>query len=325
MSSAFPSRAKLSGITQMTNLNRSGLVADCIFPQVKTDCKFSYINWEKALDAASITDSSVTCKSDVHQVDEIPYELVEAALKDEALSQVLTECCVSICGEDKTAFIEAGKTKQLINKLLVAREKKAIDLALLQSAYTNGGSATPGTYSGGTDGVRFQLTNANLIDPNFGLLRYLMGINENRVVSGQRNVMVTDLATLNKILAHPNFIGSGCIVDPMTTSDKVAALLGLSKICIADATYNNGTEAVPAYSKLWTAGRILFTTSYDFVTSQDETLAFGISAYNRGFKQYTWLDEKKGPEAGVIMQKVSHDFTPVVLSRKAATVIEVTF
>lgn len=323
---AFPSRPKLSAITQMATLKRSGLVADCIFPPIKTDCKFSYIDWESELVGLKETDDHVGCKTDVHEVDSEPFTLVDASLKDHGLSQVLDECCISVCGDEASykAKIEAGKTRQLTNKLLVAREKRAISLATSAAKYTDNTSKVPSASDAVVDGGLFKLSKTNFDSANYALLRYLLGIQENVKISGQRNVMVTDRAVLNGLLSHPNFIGAGCVVDPLTTIDKVAALLGLDKICVADASYNDGLGVSPTMSKFWPANTILFTTSHELVTPQDETMSFGISAYNRGFQQYTWLEEKKGPKEGALMQKISHDYTEIVLSYKAATLVTLT-
>lgn len=323
---SYPSRPKLSAITQMATLKRSGLVADCIFPQVKTDCKFSYIDWEKELLANKSVDDNVGCKTDVHEVDSEPFELKDASLKDHALSQVLDECCVTACGDEAAykAKIEAGKTRQLVNKLLIGREKRAIALSTTTAKYTDNASKAPSDSGAVVDGGWFKLAKTNFDSPNYALLKYLLGIQENTKISGQRNVLVTDRAVLNGLLSHPNFIGAGCMVDPMTTMDKVAGLLGLDKICIADASYHDGLGTTPNMAKFWPANTMLFTTSYDLITPQDETLAFGISAYNRGFQQYTWLEEKKGPQQGALMQKISHDYTEIVLSYKAATLVTLT-
>ena len=325
MASAYPSRPKLSAIVQQATLNRAGLVADCIFPQVKTDCKFSYIDWSQEVNGLKLISDAVGCKTNVHEVDSTPFILVDKSLADHALAQALGECCVNVCGDDGAynSKIEAGKTRQLMNKLLIQREKRAITLATTLGNYVDQGVKLPTDPTAAVEGGRFNITQANVNDPNFKLLRWFLGIQENLKTGGNRNVMITDRATLNAILAHPNFIGSGCAVDPMTTADNVAAILGLSKICIADATYNDGLEAVPNMVKLWPAGYILFTTSYDFVTAQDETFAFGISAYNRGMQQYNWEEKSKGPTSGVVMQKISHDLTEVVLSYKAATLVVV--
>ena len=113
------------------------------------------------------------------------------------------------------------------------------------------------------------------------------------------------------------------VVDPMTTAAKVASLLGLSKICIADANYNDGLGDTVTLKKLWPAGTMLFTSSYEFVTSDDEQFAFGITAYTQPIQQFTWIDEKKGKGAGATMQKIGHDMTEVVLSYKAATLVKI--
>lgn len=323
MASAYPSRPALSSIVQQAGLNRSGLVADCLFPPVKTACKFSYVDWTNELLALKIEDESVGCSTDVHEIDTEAYSLVDSSVTPRALSQVLDECCTNICGDDSFQNkIEQGKTRQLMNKLLISREKRAIDLALLDSGYTLGassGAGLPVAEPTGTDGKRFTLAYANWTSPTYALRSYFAGIQSNRKVSPQANVLVTDLATLNVILGHPSFIGAGCVVDPITTPEKAAAILGVSKICIANASYHDGVGTTPNMTKLWPAGVMLFVSSYEFVTSQDFQLAFGISAYSEGFKQFTWLDEKKGAGAGALMQKQSHDYTEIVLSRMAAT------
>lgn len=321
---AFPSQAKLSAIVQLATLNRKGLVADCLFPQVKTDCKFSYIDWENERNGNLLYNDILGCKDDVKEVDPTAFTLKTASLQDYGLSQALSECCLTSCGNDAqyNQQVAAGKTRQLLNKLLIAREKRAIDLALLTSAYTDNTTLKPQDSSAVIDGGKFNLDSDDAENSAFKLLQYFQAINEKSKV-GKRNTMVTDLATLNMLLRHPDFIGSGCVVEPQTTPAKVASLLGLSKICIADADYNNGTEATPVHTKLWTPGQILFTNSYEFVTSEDQQLAFGLSAYNRGFQQYNWIDPKKGPQEGLLMQKQTHDFTEVVLSRKAATLVNV--
>lgn len=323
MSSSYPSRPALSAIVQQASLKRSGLVADCLFPLVKTGCKFSYIDWQNELLALKLTDDSVTCKSDVKEVDSVPYTLIDDSLESHALTQVLSECCVTVCGEDFSNKIEQGKTRQLMNKLLIGREKRAIDLAVLASAYTAQTTELPAVTTTGADGKSYTLSNANFINANFNLRGYFAGIQNNRKRSGAVTVAVMDRATLDGILSHPSFIGSGCIVDPMTTPEKAAALLGVNKICIADASYHDGLGTTPNMTKLWPAGVIIFASSFEFVTSQDETLAFGITAYDKGFQQYTWIDTSKGPNEGVLMQKQSHDFTEVVLSYLAATKVTV--
>lgn len=321
MASQYPNSAKLSAIVQQIGLKRSGLVADCIFPLVKTDCLFSYIDWSADINAARLVDDYLGCKTRVHEVDSEPYVLTSKKLSDWGLSQVLSECCVSICGDDQSGKIEIGKTRQLTNKLLVAREKRAVTLATTVTNYTDMSTALPS--AGGVDGGRFLLSAANFADPNYALLAYFQGVQTGSARGIKKNIAVMDQATLNGLLSHPNFIGAGYQPVPLTTQQQVANLLGVDKICLADAAYNDSLGATPNLGKFWPAGFILFTSSYEFVTSADETLAFGITAYNRGLQQKTWIDPEIGPGEGALMQKITHDMTEIVLSYLAGTLVKI--
>lgn len=319
---SYESRPELSAITQQVSLNREGLVADAIFPKVQTGCKFSYIDWTKELAGLKSIQDFVSCKTDANEVDGEGFDLIDASTKDHALMQVLDECCVVVCGKPQIKDqIEQGKTRQLANKLLIAREERAIKLATDETKYTDNTTKKPYDNGAVIDGGLFKETRANFFASNFALLKYLNGIND-YANFGKRNVMVTDRATLNEILTHPNFLGAGCIVDVKTTVDKVASLLGLDRIVVADANYNDGIGNTVALKKLWPANTILFTSSYEFVSSNDQQFAFGISGYSQEFETFTWIDEKKGKGAGARMQKIGHDLTEVVLSYKAATLIK---
>ena len=313
----------LIAVTQEIGLKRSGLVADTIFPKVQTGCQFSYIDWTDELkDLKSINDH-VTCKSDVNEVDLGQIKLKYGGTQDHALSQVLDECCQVICGvPNLNEKIAAQKTRVLANKLLIGREQRAISLATATTNYADQSTKTPNDATAVVDGGLFNLSAVNFADSSFDLLAYFQGINDNAKY-GRRNIMVTDRATLNGILRHPQFIGSGCQVDPMTTPDRVAALLGVDKIVVADAMYNDGFGTQVALKKFWPAGTILFTSSLEFITSQDPQFAFGFSAYTQDLSTNTWLDEKKGKGEGAMMQKMGHDLTETVMSYLAATLVKI--
>ena len=110
MSSPFQSKNKLSAIVQQASLKRSGLVADCIFPPIKTPCRFDYIDWTKAANIKVVEDA-VGCKTDVREVDPEAFTLVSAKVEDHALQQSMGDCCVTACGDDAAyaAKKEAGK------------------------------------------------------------------------------------------------------------------------------------------------------------------------------------------------------------------------
>lgn len=329
MSSQFPSKPKLSAIVQQASLKRSGLVADAIFPQVKTPCYFDYIDWSNMANIKLVEDA-VGCKSDVHEIDPEAFTLTTKKVQDHALQQSMGDCCVTACGDDAAyaARKEQGKTLQLVNRLLINREREAIALATDTSKYTANGTegapVLPGASGAVNEGGLYFLDDSSyLSNPNGALLQWFLPIQTNNFITGKRNVAVMSQKTLNKFLVHPNFLGAGCIVDPLTTNDKVAALLGVQKIVVADAGFNNGVGTAVTMQSLWPDEYILMTASYELLTSDEQQVAFGISAYDKGFRVNSYIKEEKGPDAGVEMQKIAHDYTPIVLSYKAATLIKI--
>lgn len=325
MSSQFPSKAKMSAIVQAASLKRSGLVADCIFPQVKTPCRFDYIDWTNQVNM-KIVDDAVGCKTDVKEVDPEAFVYATGKVEDHALQQAMGDCCVTACGDDAAlaAKREQGKTIQLMNRLLIAREKRAIALALDESKYTDNTTKKPGEAGAVNEGGLYKLANTDFINANYALLKYFQPIQTNNFVTGRRTKAVMSQNTLNNFLSHPNFLGAGCIVDTVTTKDKVASLLGVEEICVADAGYNNGVGQTVSLQGFWPDNYILFTASYEMLTSDEQQVAFGISAYDKGFRVNNYIKEEKGPDSGVVMQKIAHDFTELVLSYKAATLVKLT-
>lgn len=323
MASPFPSQNKMSAIVQQASLKRSGLVADCIFPQVKTPCRFDYIDWSNGLNV-KVADDAIACKTDVHEVDPEAWTLSQGKVEDHALAQAMDDCCVTACGDDAVmaAKREQGKTVQLMNRLLIAREKRAVALAVGDlTKYTDNLLLAPGAVGTVNEAGRYNLTAANFADPNFALLKWFQPIQQNNFLTGRRTKAIMSQATLNGLLSHPNFLGAGCLVPALTTSSQVAALLGVNEICIADAGYNNGVGATVSMQSFWPAGYILFTASYDLQTSDEAQVAFGISAYDKGFRVNYYKKAEKGPDDGVTMQKQAHDLTEIVLSYKAATLV----
>lgn len=324
MGSQFPSKAKLSAIVQQAQLKRSGLVADCIFPQVKTPCRFDYIDWSSMANIKVVEDA-VGCKTDVKEIDPEAFELVSKKVEDHALQQSMGDCCITACGDDAAyaARKEQGKTIQLMNRLLIAREKRAIALATDESKYTDNLTVVPGGTGAVNEGGMYNIDLSDLRDANFALLKWFMPIQTNNFLTGRRTKAVMSQNRLNDLLVHPNFLGAGCLVGAKTTKEAVASLLGVDEICVADAGYNNGVGQAVSLQGLWPDNYILFTASYDLVTPDEQQVAFGISAYDKGFRINNYIKEEKGPDTGVTMQKMAHDFTEIVLSYKAATLVKV--
>lgn len=320
--SQYESQPLLSAIVQRAGLKRSGLVADCIFPQVRVpSCEFSYIDWIAAAGELKPANTNLGCKTDVHEVDTGPYVLEQNKLKFQGLSQSLSECCLSLCGksdEEVVDMVTMQKTLQLQNKLFIGRELDAIALATDEAQYT--AITNPETES--AEGAIYEITPTNFNDPNYDLLKDFQNLQANNYLTGRRTVAVMSRNKLNALLRHPDFKESGCLVPAISTEAAVASLLGVDRICVADAGYNNGFATVNM-APLWPDEYILLTASYQFITSEDEQRAFGISAFQRGFRQFNWIKAEKGPDAGVLMQKITHDLTPIVLDYKSATLIAV--
>ena len=321
MATNFPRQAVATAIVQESFLKVTGLVADCIFPRVQTPCFFQYIDWTNGINI-QLVDDAVSCKSDVKEVDPEAFTLVTGKVKDHALSQSMGDCCETLCGgPDLSARKEQGKTVQLLNRLLINREREAVVLATTESNYVAGSGAPDGVKS--NEGVMWTITPTNFNDPNFALLKYFQYIQVGNKRTGRRTKAVMSQNKLNAFMSHPDFLGAGCIVDPVTTSSKVAALLGVNEICVADAYYNSAVGPTPTYTSLWPDEYILFTASYDMLTADEQQVGFGFTAYDKGMRVNYYLKEEKGPDAGVQMQKQAHDLTPIVMTYLAATLVKV--
>lgn len=324
MASQFPRQAKMTAIVLQSSLSRSGLVADALFPKVRTPCAFQFIDWQNKVNL-QLVDDAIGCKTDVKEIDQNAFVLRTESTQDRALQISMGECCLESCGSDidLAEAAEKGKTMQLTNTLLVQRERRAVLLATDESKYTANGSSVepvvPGAPTAENEGGLYFLSKANLANANFALLNWFLPIQTNNYLTGRRTVAVMSQNTLNKLLVHPNFLGAGCMVGAITTKDAVAALLGVREIVIADAAYQNGeSNWVP----LWNDDYILFTASYKFLTADEPKPAFGMSAHSREWGTFYYLNPEKGPAEGVAMQKQSHDETEVVLTYKAATLVK---
>lgn len=324
MASQFPRQAKMTAIVLQASINRSGLVADALFPKVRTPCFFQYVDWTNGANLKLVADA-VGCKTDVKEIDPDAFAYVQKKTQDRALEISMGECCLTSCGDsvDLAALAEREKTELLTNMLLVGREKRAVEMATDESKYTARGSSVDPVAPDGVlsnEGALYFLPKTSVADANFKLLQWFMPIQVNNHLTGVRTVAVMSQNTLNKLLVHPTFIGAGCMVNATTTKEAVAALLNVREIVIADAAYQSGSSS--AWVPLWNDDYILFTASHKFLTSEQGRPSFGISAHSREWGTFYRIDEKKGPTGGVAMQKQSHDETEVVLTYKAATLVK---
>src|SRR5690606_32140359 len=126
--------------------------------------------WTNAINV-KLVDDAVSCKSDVNEIDPEAFVLATGKVVDKALQQAMGDCCVQACGDDAdyAARKEAGKTLQLMNRLLIAREKRAIALATDESKYTDNLSLAPGASGAVNEGGLYKLALSSFQNANFAL------------------------------------------------------------------------------------------------------------------------------------------------------------
>lgn len=319
--STYPNRARLTTIVQEAGLKRSGLVASCIFPEVEVpSCNFEWIDWKQDYENLKPTNDTVGCYSQPHRVDPGSFEYIQGKTKEHALDMVLKECCVSACTPDgRLPFnIDAKKTEQLVDKILLNRELAAVDKATDVSIYEEGLDPLDEA----SDGKVFELSRAVIFDPDYDILGLFQAI-QNNAALGAHNTMVLDRVTLTAMLRHPKFKPGGCAVPVMAAEAEIAALLGLDKVCVADSRYNTALPGVPtALNRIW-GNFIWLGKTYGLVTPDEATRTFGFSAYTKDLSNRIYFDDKIGSEGGNV-QVVSHDLTEIVADVQAATLIELT-
>ena len=319
------SRPKLISLVQQVGLKRSGLVVDCLFPQVQTPCFFEYIDWTGSRSLAAIDDAA-SCNSDIKIVSPDSFNYVQKKVEDHALQVAMTDCCVTSCSQsdaEVASQLAKAKTISTSNRLLINREQLAIKLATDVTKYVDNTTKKPGDAGAVNEGGLYNLSLTTVQDANAKLLNWFLPIQEGNGFSGPRNVAIMDRYSLNLLKTHPSFIGYGCVAPGITTDDVVAANLGVSKICVADAPFDNGLGSTVNFTTPWPKGTILFVSSYELLSSSEQQVSFGISAYNKGWRTTSYMADEKGQDAGVEMQKIAHDLTPVVLSYKAATMVKI--
>lgn len=324
MSSIFVTIPKVTAIINQGALNRTGLVADAIFPPVKTACKFSIVDWNKAKGLKEI-DDLLNCKTDVHEVDSTAYELLNYSTQGRGLSTVLTECCVGLCDDGSIAdIIENSKMVELFDKLLVNHERRAVALATTTSYFTDNSTKVPGESGAVNEGGYYHIAASTALATNYNLLGYLQPIQSNNYLTGVRNVAVMTRSMLNKIQQNSSFIGASLGI-AQASEASIAASLGVSKIVIADAGFNNAVaEGAVSLQGIFPENTILFVANNPLQYSEQGKPTFGLSAYTQNFMTTFFLDPRKGLGQGQVSGKLAHDLTPIVVTYKAATLVKFT-
>lgn len=306
-------------------LNREGLIADKLFPPVQTECKFSIIDWNKAGDMSE-SDDTLSCHGDVKEIDTEGLELLTFQTKDRGNAVPLTECCISACGKvDLKEKIENAKMVTVMDKLLINREKRAVELATNEALYVNNTTKKPGEAGAVNEGGMYNLALADLKDQTKDMLGYFQPIQEKNYATGVRNIAVMTKSVLNLFIKHVTFIGHGCSVAPTTNAAQVAALLGVEEIVIADSGFNNSVVPGTVNTQgIWPENYILFAAVSKLSYSEEAKPTYGASPFTSNFETNYWVDPKKGKGKGVVFGKITHDLTEKVVFQKAATLVKLT-
>ena len=307
-------------------LKREGMIADVLFPKVKVSASpVGYLDWDKAKELTG-TDDTLTCTGDVKQIDTEGMEVKYLDIKPKGNSVSISECNINICGQENLEeVIEQAKMVTLMDNLLINKEKRAIALATDESKYTDNTTKVPGEAGAVNEGGVYHITPTNFNDKTFDLLKWLQPIQENNYMTGKRNIAVMTRNVFNTLLRNQSFIGSGCAVPATTTESVIASLLGVEKIVIADAGFNNAvTPGTVNMQGFWPEKYILFASVKTLTFSQAATPTFGATPYKNGFQTIFWIDPKKGEGKGAVYGKTTHDETEQVVTYKAATLVEIT-
>lgn len=323
--STYPNKARLTDIVQEAGLKRKGLVASCLFPEVKVPaCSFEWIDWKKDYENLKPVDDTASCTSKPHRVDPGSFEYKQGKTKLHALDMVLKECCVSACTTDGNLpfNIDAKKTEQLVDKMLLNRELAAVGKATTESLYSAGNNANLIAGTEAADGKIYTFVRATIFADAYDLLGLFQAI-QNGAAFGAHNTMVIDRVTLTAMLRHPKFKPGGCAIPVMAAESEIAALLGLDKVCIADTRYNQALPGAPiALNRIW-GNYIWLGKSYGLVTPDEATRTFGFSAFTKDLTNRIYFDDTIGDDGGNV-QVVSHDLTEVIADIQAATLIKLT-
>lgn len=321
----FISNPKTVAVLNKINQEAKGLVADEIFPKIKTEKKFSYLDWEPVLLNLTVENNDlVTCRDKVKHVDSKGFKEIISKTQDHAFAQNLCEPEITSSSEPVNATQrDLSKTRQLANKLLLAREKRAIDLALTEGFYqSNSQNAKPSAQNAKIDGGLFKVSATNFWDAAYDAVGFIQEI-QDLAKFGARSKMILSPATLSKLLRHPSAVGVGFNPRAKSTKEELEDELGL-KIVVANGQYNDGIGDQVALEKFFPANVILLTRSVELSDTEDSEFSFGFSAHTQDLTVFNNLDFDYGKGAGSVIQKIGHDLTETVISYKAATLIKLT-
>jgi hypothetical protein len=256
--SPYPTDPKLTALVQEWGNASTGFVHQCLFPEVNAlGCKFKWIDWKNTLNQ-KIVDTRVGACSNVHEIKPSSFEWKYGETEDEALDMPVCYECNTFCGE-LPFDLEAMKAKELYDRIILGREKQAIDLAFDQTAYAAATNQDPGNVANiEAGGMKFDLNALHAGGVNnttASIMKYFQDVQIKRRFKA--NVAVMNLAVYYALKRHPNFLGKNNCCDPLVGDQELAALLGVQRICIGDAYYDQAAAGLPVSESKFLGSSIL--------------------------------------------------------------------
>lgn len=340
----------LGALAKAYVLKKSGLVYERIFSPVNTNgaCDVAGFDFTVSVDTngdethRSMVDAlqknndvPATCYSEADEVDAPNWAKRLFHAEEYREKILLTECCAHMCGvsdADYMSMIENSKLSTLLNRYLISREIKGIDLitgggvGAWNAGWEDGDLAVLmdcTDMSESPEGKAYDLTGQDICDPEaFDLLTLSENVQAKRLEVGAANYVAMNKLALNAFKRNDSFKGKGCVLDPRTPLDSLKAQMGVQEIYIADAIYNTAAFGMPrVMAPIWGAGFVLFYQRMDGLQSMTQpelmaNFAVDLKIFNEYFR--TFREDEKGRD-GVEWLQFNYSYTPAISNIKAGT------
>ena len=297
-------------------LRRESFVHSCLSPEVNTngDCKLKIIDFRKTfdeagaethrspVDALQASDNTMTCYSNVKEVEAPSFHYSLLEVKWHANKINMTDCCLSSCGiSNYENLVRDLKLDTLVNKYLVNKELAQVD-AIATAPWV---AATEADFMACTAGIALPSNGKKITmttsfcDRTFEVDKFIENVHAGNLY-GRYNVAVISRKAYQALKRNDYMRGiGGCVVPPQATEDNIKAILGVDKICIADAAYNAGGvfgSSALGLDKFWNEGWILLAMQSNVTSSED---ARNLGNFSVNYQKYSpYFRSYRNDEAG---------------------------
>lgn len=207
---------------------------------------------------------------------------------------------------DAPLDLEMDTTEDLVNALLLAREKRVADLLFDAAQY---GSSNKVTLSNEWD----DYTNSTPIqDINTGI----------RAIAGRANVLILAETGWHALRNHPDIIGTqlrgqGSRNEGQASEQEVAEYFGLEQVIVARAKYDTANEgATASYSYVWDTDKALLARIPQSPRTKElmlcRTFRKAPTQGDRGVGVLTWESLLEGTQGIVGIKAFMEEITSIV-------------